>query len=357
VLIGAIGAAVALVLFGAWIQPMVGGPVPTEPYPKEVRPFTTLYDPAVRPLEVVLNGGDGQAFAAIGRDPLLRHPEVFRRGPDEAAYRAQRPLIGWLAWLTVGGRPERVPEGLVVWTVLGIGVLVGAVAQALERAGRISWTALFLVAAPGVISNVRTLGPEALGCGFAVLGVTRWRSHRWQAVGWFVLAGFCRETLLLVPFVLALHGMVETRRLRPYLPLLVPPVLFGGWLLVVNLRTDGWPTQASAGRLAPGFQGLAEVAGRLDPDVVVVLVVLAVLALVVALRSRRSLAGSIVLVHVALASVLGEYVWYSWYDFGRVLLPLVVFGLIALAPRHSEPDGRPDPSEAGHVGADPVAVR
>jgi hypothetical protein len=360
VAIGVVGAGLALLFFLAWLWPMVGGPVRTEPYPRELRPFTSLYDPASRPLEVVMNGGDGQAFAAIGRDPLLREPDVFWLGPEDAAYRYQRPLFGWLAWATAGGRPQLVPEALAAWSVIGIGLMIGAVAWALERAGRLPWTALLLIAAPGVLSNLRTTGPEALGCGLAVLGVIRWRDHRWQAVACFTLAALCRETLLLVPAVLALHGLIEQRRLRPFLPLLVSPALFAGWVVVVNVRTGAWPTQASTGRLAPGFRGVVEATYALGTGDYVVIALSAVVAAAVVWRARYELVGWMVLAHLGLASVLGERVWRSWHDFGRVLLPMAVFGLIALAPRRphlQDPDLTQQAADAeGGSGGGPVAV-
>jgi hypothetical protein len=172
-LIGAGAAALALLFIMLSLQSTASEPAMTGPYPKEGRPFTTLYNPPSRPLETLMNSGDGQAFAAIGRDPLLGDPDVFWTGRAESAYRAQRPLLSWLAIASVGGRVERVPEGLVAWTVIGVGMMVGAVARALQRADRPAWLALFLIGAPGVLADLRTVAPEPLGCGLALLGVAR----------------------------------------------------------------------------------------------------------------------------------------------------------------------------------------
>jgi hypothetical protein len=340
----------ALLLFLGWLRPIAAEAPRTERYPRDARPFAALYDPPSRPLELVMNSGDGQAFAAIGRDPLLGDPDVFWEGPEEAAYRAQRPLFGWLAFASAGGQKERVPEALVAWTVIGVGLLVGAVARTLQRSGRITWLAMYLIGAPGVLAVLRTVGPEPLGCGLAVLAIARWKTHRWQAVACFTLAVLCRETLLLVPLVLAVHGLVSERRLRPQLPLLVPPAVLAAWIGFMRLRTGAWPTEASDGRVGMGFSGLVEAADALDPSDIAALLLFAAIAVAVVVRARTTVAGGIVLAHVLLASVLGEAVWLRWNDFGRVLLPLVVFGLLALAPgtvevpadeRSERPDGVP----------------
>src|SRR5205085_423283 len=50
-------------------------------------------------LEKMAATGDGQAFEAVGRDPTLSDPDVFTTGRGDYAYRAQRPLLGWIGWL------------------------------------------------------------------------------------------------------------------------------------------------------------------------------------------------------------------------------------------------------------------
>jgi ABC-type arginine/histidine transport system permease subunit len=209
---------------------------------------------------------------------------------------------------------------------------------------------MYLIGAPGVLAVLRTVGPEPLGCGLAVLAIARWKTHRWQAVACFTLAVLCRETFLLVPLVLAVHGLVSERRLRPQLPLLVPPAVLAAWIGFMRLRTGAWPTEASDGRVGMGFSGLVEAADALDPSDIAALLLFAAIAVAVVVRARTTVAGGIVLAHVLLASVLGEAVWLRWNDFGRVLLPLVVFGLLALAPgtvevpadeRSERPDGVP----------------
>src|SRR6185503_12066441 len=66
-------------------QPLYGRPyVATVPYPDSH-------------LGRFLIGGDGQFYAALALDLSFSHPEAFA-SRSEAAYRAQRPLLPFLAW-------------------------------------------------------------------------------------------------------------------------------------------------------------------------------------------------------------------------------------------------------------------
>ena len=83
--------------------------------PERVPAFTTTYHYRLLddPLELLLVQSDGQAFASLARDPSLARPEVFFTDA-EAAYRAQRPLLPYLAWAGSLGRTGWVPPALAV---------------------------------------------------------------------------------------------------------------------------------------------------------------------------------------------------------------------------------------------------
>ena len=57
----------------------------------------------------------------------------------------------------------------------------------------------------------------------------------------------------------------------------------------------------------------------------------------------------LVAAHVLLAAGLGEAVWLRWLDFGRVLLPLSLVGVLALASRARCEHASPEVAEDGDV--------
>jgi len=76
--------------------------------------FVSLYDRPLSRVEAVLAEGDGQAFAALAQDPLLRRPAVMAPA-GEFSYRAQRPVWGYLDWVASVGQP-----GLTGWALAGL---------------------------------------------------------------------------------------------------------------------------------------------------------------------------------------------------------------------------------------------
>lgn len=169
-------------------------------------PYVRLYDHPETQLEAILNQGDGQAFAALAQDPLLRRPDVFRAGTAEAAYRAQRPLFGWAAWALSAGQADLVPLVLLLLSVVGFASLGAVVAwQLVRRSASVIW-ALLVLLSPGAMITLDWAGPEALGTAAALLGFALWRSGRsLPAVLALVAAGLLRESLLLVPLAMGAH--------------------------------------------------------------------------------------------------------------------------------------------------------
>lgn len=106
------------------------------------------------PFEIMAVQSDGQAYVALARDPLLRRPEEFPTRA-EAAYRAQRPLLPWLAWASALGRPGLVPATLAVWQVLAFGLAGWAVASLLASRGGPAWAAPGWSCSPGRPSPFR----------------------------------------------------------------------------------------------------------------------------------------------------------------------------------------------------------
>lgn len=314
--------------------------------PEAVPAFTTSYHYRVLddPLELLIVQSDGQAFASLARDPLLRRPEVFRTA-EEAAYRAQRPLFGWLAWAGAVGRSGWVPPAMAALSVLGTGAAVAAAAELLRDRGAPRWPALLVLLLPGTYAALSYLGPEPVALALGLWGLVLWEREPARWLPWTILltlATLTRETLLVVPVALLLWSVAHRR--RPWLPLLVPGGAIAAWWAVLHLRLGAVPTDAGDDRLTLPFAGLVESITSAGSDVVGLVVygtLLAGLTVGAVVLARRDDALLWVLVlHVGLAAVLGPLVWDSWYYFGRVLLPAYVLGVVLVAGRVLGDEGR-----------------
>ncbi len=297
--------------------------------------ISSIYDPPVRSVEVVLNIGDGQIFAAQADDPLALTRGTIQLGPSEEAYRYQRGAYGWLGWVASGGRADAVPWALVVLTVLSVALLVGVVAEAIRRAGGPPLAALALLLTPGVVTNLLFIGPECLGTALVVLGMGWWRRRPgiWPSVALFAAAGLCRETLLLVPLVI---GVIElaVRHRRLAARLLLVPLPYLAWVGYLRVQVGAWPLGATGGRLtAVPLAGLVEGPGRWGSEDVAGLALLALLGVVGFLMARDLVLRAVLGSHLLLAAGLGPAVWTEAAHAGRVLLPLGALGLLSLATR------------------------
>lgn len=319
-------------------------------------PYVRLYDHPDTKYEVLVNQGDGQAFAALAQDPLLRRPEVFRAGTDEAAYRAQRPLLGWLGWALSGGQASRVPTVLVVLAVIGYGALGAALAASLAARGAPLWGAFVVLVTPGAIVTLDWTGPEAATAALALLGLLLWQRERPAlAAGALLAASLGRETLLIVPLAILAHDLIVLRSpVRRLLPLLVPVAGFGVWVLVLWLRLDALPTGAGNGRLGMPLAGLLQGAEQWQSDDAVYAGLILFVAAIAAIAGRRDPAGWVAGCFLVASVLLGADVWKRMEDFGRVLLPMLSFGVVVLIAQARTGSDRP--SVAGSDDGEPDAL-
>ncbi|MEY2434907.1 MAG: hypothetical protein QOC92_4632 [Acidimicrobiaceae bacterium] len=287
-------------------------------------------------LEILLVQSDGQAFATLARDPSLSRPAEF--GSDaEAAYRWQRPLLSYAAWAGSFGRSGWVPPALAVLFVAATGVSAAGLGLLLERRGIRPWAAIGLVLLPGTYASLEYFGPELLGLALVVWGLLKWtdpqRPRGVTALLFFTLAGLARETFLLVPAALALSALWN-RRFRDAAMLAASSVGWIAWIAIVRLRAGAWPTDAGQGRLTRPFAGLATALRETTQESVLPYLLLgAIVVAAVVLLCRSDVLCSVVLVHAAFASLMGERVWFDWQFFTRVLLPMYALGFVAILGR------------------------
>jgi hypothetical protein len=343
----------ALVLAG-WFPNVV---VP-DTGPGRIGLISSLYDPPDRSIEVALNVGDGQIFATQAVDPLADRPETVLGGPEEQAYRWQRGAYGWIGWVASAGQAEAAPWALAVVTVLATGALVGVVAEVIRRRGGRPLAALLLLLTPGVITDLLFIGPEVLGTALVVAGVALAlrRPGSWGAVALLAAAGLCRETLLLVPAVLALVAL-RRRQWDAAVRLALAAAPYVAWVLVLRLRLGAWPTGSSGGRLGlVPFGGMVEEMGGWGPDDIAGLALVAALGLAGLVRARDTGLRAVLAAHVVLAASFGPAVWSEAAHAGRVLLPLAALGLVAVASARGAGKGE-DLASDGDAEPAPVAAR
>jgi hypothetical protein len=328
-----------------WFGMVVTAPGPQDPAERG-QLISAMYDPPQNAVENALVKGDGQLFAGQATDPLAQRTDLVRGGPDEEAYRYQRPLYGWLGWIASGGQPGAVAWGLIIVTLASVVLLVAATASWLDARGADPRWALALVATPGVFVDLTWVGPEALGT--ALLGLARWlRPDRpgpvdpagvagtrpdLVAIALFAAAGLCRETLLVVPFVLMVTAALKGRRAHAVAAALTA-VPYLAWVAYLYVQIGALPKGSVEGRMSMvPLGGLVAEIGGWGPGDLVFAAVLVGVAVAAFVLGRDSGLRPILGAQLALATLLGAPVWHRFPDFGRVLLPLSVLSLLALVP-------------------------
>jgi len=349
----AITAFISILLSGYWILMVVPAPAPDlEPSGDLV---TSVYDPPTSSVEESLTRGDGQIFAAQATDPFFRDRQLIAGGAAEQAYRYQRPLYGWLGWIVSAGQPGAVAWAMVGITIVSIVALLAVSAKWMEWTGADPRLALALLATPGVFVDLIWVGPEALGTALVVFGLARWfglgrgtkpRIPKLEdlvpnrvdtmAITAFGAAGLCRESLLVVPAVLAIAAVQQREWpiMRAAASSALPYLL---WIVVLHQIFGEWPKGAVPGRMSVvPFGGLLSAASSWGPGDWLFAVAILALAIVALVLGRTSALAPLIAVHLALAMFLGEPVWIRFADFGRVLLPLTVLSVLAIAPLGSK---------------------
>lgn len=296
-------------------------------------------------LDFLMASGEGQFYAAIVEDPTLAHPERFKTGARQASYRWQRPALPYAAWVLSLGRVVSGRKALAAAVVLSAGFAVAACGALIARAGRPAAAGLGVLLLPGSLITLRGFGVELLALGAAAAGTYlfrygRTRRDRNVCVLLFTLAVLSRESLGIVPVALVAHAMlVEGRPRRAGLVAVaaVPVAALLVWWSVERARLGFWPWQDDFYALGLPWTAFVPGVRRWSSafDVAFGLAALAVPLVAIARRPRNPYAW-VAAAHLPFAFIMGRAVWESWEDFGRPLLPLFFFGLLALAAaRHA----------------------
>jgi hypothetical protein len=226
-------------------------------------------------------------------------------------------------------------------TVASAGFAAAVAGALLVERGRSPWWGLIVLLVG--FESVVELTPELLAFALVGFGVMRWlRGGRVDAVVLFSAAALCRESMLLAVAALGAWQFLRltggtTARLRRLWPLAIPFATYGGWVIVVRARVGSWPVAHSRDRLGWPVVGLARAFGRMQrPELHAVWLALAAVIVVAAVLVARSDPLTWITVAFALfALLLGPAVWLIHLAYTRTLLPLYVFGAIAVLGRQS----------------------
>jgi hypothetical protein len=209
-------------------------------------------------------GFDGQFYAELALDPLLRDPQI-KFAIDTPQYRARRILLSWTAWLAGLGRPAWVLNAYaalngVFW--VGYAIILARLFRPLGWPGFAGFAAMLLTC--GVVESIHRSLVDFPAFVLMMLAVVLGGR---RGAGAMALAALARETSLL-----ALPGLLEFGRpwrralgenLRLAIISAVPLALWAAyvaWRLRIPAALDGgnmgWPMGGMAGTLE-GIVGAA----------------------------------------------------------------------------------------------------
>lgn len=184
------------------------------------------------------SGYDGQFYAQLALDPLLRSEQITS-ALDNVAYRGRRILFSWTAYLLGFGQPWYVLQvfallNVVCWLILGVLLLRWMPPGSVKPT--VAWMGCMF--GDGLLASMRYSlvdGPSALLLALAVRAVEE--NRHGMATGILTLSGLARETNLLggailIPDKLTLKNLA-TFALRGIL--IVAP--FALWTLYLWKRT------------------------------------------------------------------------------------------------------------------------
>lgn len=295
------------------------------------------------PIHVVRrsSGYDGQFYAQLAVDPLLRDPQIDA-ALDRPAYRARRILFSWTAYVLGLGQPTWVLHAYALQNILCWLLFAWILRRWLppENLGNLLLWAGCLFSYGMVISTRLSLleGPSLLLQALAMLALDR--RWPWIATAVLGLAGLGRETNLLWAASLPPGGADKptrwraTNRLAQGLILALPLLLWVAYLSYSGYavgdggsRNLGLPFVAYLGKWAETVSALRS-AGWRAPEATSLLCLVGITVQATSLAVRPDWkcpwwrAG---FAYVVLAAFLGAAVWEG--DPGaatRILLPLTL---------------------------------
>ncbi|MFH1177597.1 MAG: hypothetical protein V1750_09345 [Acidobacteriota bacterium] len=181
------------------------------------------------------HGYDGQHYAALATDPLLRDPETAR-ALDDPFYRGTRIAVPMAAFVASLGQPGIAvfTYQLLIWA-LGLAA-VYLVAAWLKAEGGSPWWALLLVVSGGLATSFVRSTVDAAALGLLLLALWCHRQGKLRlALALIVAATLARETSWLAALAIALAELRERRFRRAAAFALAPLAATGLWMGYLEL--------------------------------------------------------------------------------------------------------------------------
>jgi hypothetical protein len=279
-------------------------------------------------------GYDGQFAYYIAAEPIEAAEHL-----DKPAYRYQRILYPFLAWLlTFGGNTILLPWALLAINIMMMVLAIYILAIILEAKGISAWYALSFLFFAGVLISVRADLNEPLALCLALGGLYFSYREKWiWAAVCLGLAVLAKETA--VAFSLGIVAwLVWKRRFRTALFLMIfglLPALLWGIILTAWLGQSPLSAQEAAMELLP-FYGLRYIG--LSPASAFILLWVALPALLLGaiglfnlLRKKVSLELMVLFANVALVALMPRLTWINVAGALRATIGLSIASLIFLA--------------------------
>ncbi|HWA25256.1 MAG TPA: hypothetical protein VG734_06225 [Lacunisphaera sp.] len=205
-------------------------------------------------------GFDGQFYAEMALDPLLRDPHL-REAIDSAEYRGRRILMPWLAWLGGWGRPFWILNvyaalNLVFW--VGFAVMMGRLFRPHGWAGLAGFTAMLMTC--GIIESMRSSLTDFPS--FVVMTLAMMIGGKGGA-GVLALAALIREASVISVVALWRYRPPWLKAARHNLALgLIAALPLVLWSVYVHLRLADPVARGAGGNFAWPLQGMVAKLGE-----------------------------------------------------------------------------------------------
>lgn len=308
------------------------------------------------PLATVMHsaGYDGQFYAQIATDPLLRNPELDH-AIDAPAYRARRILLPAIAALVAAGDPWWTVQAYALLNIFCWLILAWLIREWIDRnnwIGFARWIACMF--SMGVLESARQSLvdlPALLFLAVAIRACTRSRSFSQSAL-WLALGNLTKETTLIGTLAVNCTELGDRRKWRQFIFRMtiaaLPLVL---WWLYVDHRFNGtssgegwanltWPfvDMIAEGRLCLRELVRGNFDGRYSFGLLAITGLLVQSVTLWCHRDFKSPWWRVGAAYVLLLPFLGVWVWSGYWAACRAVLPLTVaFNLLLPADRRFWP--------------------